>query len=83
MTVLEFIQTAQNYKRRGAGSLMMQYGCDLANNDGLEVYVDSSMDGYPKYLKYGFVLKAEEAMPGGFGYIERYMVRPAKTHVGN
>ena len=78
VTVLEFIQTVKEYKGRGAASLMMRYGCDMADNDGLEIYVDASMEGYPVYLKYGFVLKGEEAMPGG--YIQRHLVRPARKH---
>jgi len=61
-------------------SLMMRYGCDMADKDGLETYVDASMEGYPMYLKYGFVVKGEELMPA---YIERHMVRPAKTHGDN
>lgn len=76
--VLEFIATAQEYKGRGAASLLMRYGLDMADNDRLEVYVDSTMEGYPMYLRYGFVLKAEEPMPGGFGFIQRHLVRPAK-----
>lgn len=82
-TVLEFIQTVKEYKGCGAGSLMMRYGCDMADRDNLEIYVDASMEGYPMYLKYGFDLKGEEHMPGGFGYIGRQMVRPAKKHTDN
>lgn len=78
---LEFIQTAPEYQGRGVASLMMRYGCDMADNDGLEIYVASTMEGYPVYLKYGFLLKVEEPMPGGLGYIQRYLVRPAKTTV--
>lgn len=79
-TVLEFIQTAKEYQGRGAASLMMRYGCDMADNDGLEIYVAASMEGHPVYLKYGFVLKGEETMPGGYGYIQRHLVRPARKH---
>lgn len=50
----------------------------MADKDGLEAYVDSSMEGYPMYLKYDFVLKAEALMPGDLGYVERHLVRPPK-----
>jgi hypothetical protein len=60
---------------------MMRYGCDMADKDELEIYVDASMEGYPMYLKYGFVLKAEEVLPGGYDYIQRHLVRPAKKHL--
>jgi hypothetical protein len=59
-TVLEFIQTAKEYKGRGAASLMMRYGCNMADNDGLEIYVAASMEDYPVYLKYDFVLKGRK-----------------------
>jgi GNAT superfamily N-acetyltransferase len=75
--VLELLQVVEEYKGRGAGSLMIKYGCDLADKDGLEAYLDASMDGFPLYQRFGFVLKAEAAMPGGYGYIDRHMVRPA------
>jgi hypothetical protein len=55
---------------------MMKYGLDMADKDGLETYVDASMEGYPMYLKYGFVLKAEVKFP--LGYIDRQLIRPAK-----
>jgi hypothetical protein len=50
----------------------------MADKDGLEIYLDASMEGYPMYLKYGFNVNAEEKMPGEYNYIERHMVRPAK-----
>jgi len=60
---------------------MMRYGCDMADKDELETYVDASEEGYPMYLKYGFVLKAEEVMPGRSGYTQRHLVRPAKKQL--
>ena len=59
---------------------MMRYGCDMADKDGLEVYVDASPEGYPMYLKYGFVLKSEKQTTGGLDYVERHLARPAKKH---
>jgi GNAT superfamily N-acetyltransferase len=78
MAVLELLMTAKEYQGRGAGSLMLRYGCDMADRDGLETYVDSTPHGFPIYQKYGFVLKREEEMPGGLDYIERSLVRPPK-----
>ena len=75
---LELLMVVEEYKGRGIGSLLIKYGCDLADRDGLEAYVDASMAGFPLYLRFGFVLKGEAPMPGGFGYIDRHLVRPAK-----
>jgi hypothetical protein len=58
---------------------MMRYGLDMADKDGLETYVDASMEGYPMYLKYGFVLKAEVKFP--LDYIDRQLIRPAKQQM--
>jgi predicted N-acetyltransferase YhbS len=79
--VLELIATIEEYKGRGAGSLMMRYGCDMADKDELETYVDASEEGYPMYLKYGFILKREEVMPDASGYIQRHLVRSAKKQL--
>lgn len=63
---------------------MMRYGCDMADDEGLEIYVDAGMDRYPVYLKYGFVLKSEDLMlMGWLGYVERHMVRPAVEKRGD
>jgi predicted N-acetyltransferase YhbS len=75
--VLELLQTVQEYNGQGAGSLLLEYGCQMADKDSLEIYVFASMQGFPLYQRFGFEQKAAEAMPGGFGYIERHMVRPA------
>jgi hypothetical protein len=58
---------------------MMKYGLDMADKDELETYVDASMEGYPMYLKYGFVLKAEVKFP--LGYTDRQLIRPAKKQI--
>ncbi|OQE00396.1 hypothetical protein PENVUL_c052G05550 [Penicillium vulpinum] len=47
--------THPDYQRRGAGSMIVQWGCDLADKDGVAAYVDASKEGASLYLKHGFV----------------------------
>ncbi len=35
--------------------MMVKWGCDLADRDGVSAYVDASKEGAPLYKKYGFV----------------------------
>ncbi|KAJ5999374.1 acetyltransferase [Penicillium sp. IBT 35674x] len=44
-----------DYWRRGAGSMIVKWGCDLADKEGVSAYLDSSKDGAPLYQKFGFV----------------------------
>lgn len=52
---LDMLGTHPEYRRRGAGSLLVQWGCDLADRDGVGAYVDASKAGAPLYEKFGFV----------------------------
>ncbi|KAM3150512.1 hypothetical protein ABEW05_009173 [Botrytis cinerea] len=44
------------HRRKGAGSLMMQWGCKLADEKGLEAFVESTDDGRELYKAHGFVI---------------------------
>ncbi|KFY15947.1 hypothetical protein V492_01664 [Pseudogymnoascus sp. VKM F-4246] len=52
---LDTVATHPDYQRRGAGSMLVNWGCDLADKDGVSAYVDASKNGAPLYKKYGFV----------------------------
>ena len=60
--------------------MMLKYGCDEADNEGVECYVDATPDALPLYEKFGWIKKAEREMPqiGDFRYIEYFAVRPAQ-----
>ncbi|TGO85939.1 hypothetical protein BPOR_0350g00070 [Botrytis porri] len=44
------------HHRKGVGSLMMQWGCKLADKKGLEAFVESTDDGRELYKAHGFVI---------------------------
>lgn len=54
-TDLESLGTHPDYQRRGAGSMLVKWGCDLADKNGVAAYVDASKEGAALYKKYGFV----------------------------
>lgn len=77
---MELLGTDASYKNRGAASMILQYGCDRADEEGVECYVDSSPQALRLYQKFGWVKKAEREMPqvGDFRYTEHFLVRPAR-----
>lgn len=52
---LDMLGTHPDYRGRGAGSMLVKYGCDLAAENGVGAYVDASKAGAPLYAKFGFV----------------------------
>ncbi|KAJ5115399.1 hypothetical protein NUU61_001158 [Penicillium alfredii] len=58
---LDTLATHPDYQRRGAGSMLLKWGCDLADANGVGAYVDASKAGAPLYQRFGFV---DESEPG-------------------
>ncbi|OQE21959.1 hypothetical protein PENSTE_c011G03323 [Penicillium steckii] len=58
---LDMLCTHPDFERRGAGSMLVKWGCDLADKDGVAAYVDASKSGAPLYEKFGFV---DRSLPG-------------------
>lgn len=59
---LDMLGTHPDYRRRGAGSMLVRWGCELADRDGLVAYVDASPEGAALYRKFGFEDRTEAAM---------------------
>ncbi|KAA8649439.1 uncharacterized protein ATNIH1004_002110 [Aspergillus tanneri] len=45
--LLALLATDPQFERRGAASALTQWGCDVADQLGIECYVESSKKGYP------------------------------------
>ncbi|EPS26468.1 hypothetical protein PDE_01405 [Penicillium oxalicum 114-2] len=56
---LDMLATHPEYRRRGAGSMLVKWGCDLADREGVGAYVDASQAGVPLYKKFGFVSRSQ------------------------
>ncbi|KFY74621.1 hypothetical protein V499_05368 [Pseudogymnoascus sp. VKM F-103] len=52
---LDTVGTHPDYQKRGAGAMLVKWGCDLADENDVAAYVDASKAGAPLYKKHGFV----------------------------
>ncbi|KAH8815539.1 acyl-CoA N-acyltransferase [Xylogone sp. PMI_703] len=52
---LDMLCTHPDYRRRGAGSMLVQWGCEEADRKGIPAYIDASKDGAKLYKKFGFI----------------------------
>lgn len=52
--MLDLLQTEPKHQGRGAGSMLIQWGLDIANKLRLPAYLESSPAGHKLYQKYGF-----------------------------
>lgn len=56
--------TSPDYRRQGAGGLMMGWGCEAADILGVPAWIEASVEGAALYRVHGFV---EVETPPGFG----------------
>jgi GNAT superfamily N-acetyltransferase len=52
--LLEIVATHPEYHRRGAGGALLKWGCDKADELGLDVHLEASPAGIGLYEKFGF-----------------------------
>lgn len=69
--VLSLLGTETKYHRQGIGLAFVHWGCDLADKQDKEVYIDASEDGGPFYQKHFGCIPRKTinvpAKPEGFG----------------
>jgi Acetyltransferase (GNAT) domain len=64
---------------KGAGGMLMKWGVERANEDGVECYLDANPDGKPVYEKYGFKeIETVEFFDGR--YEQCFMLRNVKKN---
>lgn len=51
---LDTLATHPKHHRRGAGGLLLAWGCAKADEAGVEAYLEASTMGAPLYARYGF-----------------------------
>ncbi|PWY84452.1 acyl-CoA N-acyltransferase [Aspergillus eucalypticola CBS 122712] len=51
---LDALITHPDYRRQGAASMLIQWGCKRADQDGIPIWVDSSQEGARIYQRFGF-----------------------------
>ena len=79
---LEIVGTSPKFQRKGAGSELLQYGCERADEQGVEAFLEAAPDALPLYQKFGFRTAASmhttikfEQSPEGEIYTETFMIR--------
>jgi ribosomal protein S18 acetylase RimI-like enzyme len=76
------VGTSPKFQRKGAGSLLLRYGCECADEQGVEAFLEAAPDALPLYQKFGFRTAASmhtlikyEQCPEGENYTETFMMR--------
>lgn len=59
--------------------MLLQWGCDRADAEGVDIFVQTNMMVLSFYEKFGFEVNDTMEMPGGFGYREYFLVRRPRT----
>lgn len=54
---LDTLVTRSEHERRGAGSMLLRWGCEKADEAGVAAYLEASVIGAPLYAKHGFQAK--------------------------
>ncbi|KAK6007815.1 hypothetical protein QM012_004629 [Aureobasidium pullulans] len=65
---MELLMTAGEFKGRGAGGMILEYGTALADEEQVECYIDASPAGRPLYERHGFVFTKQEKLPMDYHY---------------
>jgi GNAT superfamily N-acetyltransferase len=58
---LDMLCTRADYRCRGAGSMLVRWGCEIADSEGAGAYIDATKAGAPLYAKQGFVDRSDPA----------------------
>jgi len=83
--VFSILFTDPEYQRLGAGSMMVKWGCDLADHLFLPVWVEGSEKGHELYLQNGFedvenvntqTKKSSEGIDGGGEVTVNHTMKP-------
>ncbi|KAJ5532622.1 hypothetical protein N7494_009174 [Penicillium frequentans] len=51
---LDMLVVDPAYRGRGAAAMLIQWGCELADQEGVPVYLDAHIDAAPMYRRFGF-----------------------------
>jgi len=85
---LEILATKQEYQGKGAGSMILKWGLQKADEDGVESFLEASPAGLPIYERYGWkergrlVIDLEGKVEQQSEFVEVFMVRDARKPVG-
>lgn len=70
---LDMLGTHPSYNGKGIASMLLKWGLDRADHNGVPVFLSASPAAKPMYERRGFRVVREEEVAGG--YVQAYMVR--------
>jgi ribosomal protein S18 acetylase RimI-like enzyme len=76
---IELLATKHEFKGKGAGKMLIDWVCEQADNEQVEVFVDTNKDIVKFYERFGFIVQEKMVMPGDIAYEQYLLVRPART----
>lgn len=88
---LELVGTRPEWQGKGAAGMLLRWGLERADADGVEAYLEASPKGRPIYEKFGFseverlvvdleaIGEGKDVGDGEKEFVEVFMVRPAKS----
>jgi hypothetical protein len=69
------LATDESYQKQGLGSRILEWGCDEADREELEFYLDAEKSAQPLNERFGFV---EQSASRDLKAMSVLMLRPAK-----
>ncbi|KXJ89995.1 acyl-CoA N-acyltransferase [Microdochium bolleyi] len=79
---LEMLATDPAHQGRGAGSLLLRHGCERADGDGVEAYLEASPEAVRMYERFGFREVDRHEVYVASGNVKREKVVGNGTRVG-
>ena len=76
---IELLACSHEYKGCGAGRLLLEWVCAESDKENAAIFVQTNSDIVKFYERFGLNVVDRLEMPGGLGYEEFIMVRPAET----
>jgi len=76
--LLEVFGVCQKAKGVGLGRLLLEAACQIADAEGLDIFVQSNAVTEPLYCKFGFVRDCKVCVKGETEYIEYMLVRKSQ-----
>jgi ribosomal protein S18 acetylase RimI-like enzyme len=76
---IELLATKHEFKGKGAGKMLIDWVCEQADKEQVEVFVDTNKDIVRFYERFGFNVQEKMVMPGDIPYEQYLLVRPKRA----